>query len=103
MGLSVYLFLALLAAVGLLRLIELRISRRHQESLLAGGAASKLGAPHTVMLGGSICILSAIWFALRLGEIRRVVRPIYVQLGILPEMASGLSGAAELTVPPEPS
>jgi len=38
MGLSVYLYLALLAAVGLLRLIELRISRRHQESLLAGGA-----------------------------------------------------------------
>ena len=41
-------------------------------SLLAGAFASKLGAPHTVMLGGSICMLSAIWFALRLQEIRRV-------------------------------
>src|SRR2546426_12798004 len=45
MGLSVYLFLALLAAVGLLRLIELRISRRHQESLLAGGAVA-VPEPH---------------------------------------------------------
>jgi methyltransferase len=38
MGLSVYLYLALLAAVGLLRLVELRISRRHQVRMLASGA-----------------------------------------------------------------
>jgi methyltransferase len=38
MGLSVYLFLCLLAAVGLLRLVELRISRRNFERLLAAGA-----------------------------------------------------------------
>src|SRR2546426_9963581 len=44
-------------------------------SLLAGGVASKIGAPHTVILGGSISILSAIWFAFRLSEIRRIVRP----------------------------
>jgi hypothetical protein len=29
------------------------------------------------------------------------VRPIYVRLGILPEVASGIANAAELTVPPE--
>jgi len=38
MGLSVYLYLCLLAAVGLLRLIELRVSKRNQERMLAGGA-----------------------------------------------------------------
>src|SRR5207249_8388505 len=38
MGLSVYLYLALLAAVGVLRLVELRISRRHQERMLTQGA-----------------------------------------------------------------
>jgi hypothetical protein len=30
-----------------------------------------------------------------------VVRPIYVRLGILPEVATGLSSAAEASVPPE--
>jgi hypothetical protein len=29
------------------------------------------------------------------------VRPIYVRLGILPEMTAGLANAAELSVPPE--
>ena len=38
MGLIDYLYFALLAAVGLLRLIELRISKRNQAHMLAGGA-----------------------------------------------------------------
>lgn len=38
MGLSVYVFLWLLAAVGLLRLVELRVSRRNFQRLLAAGA-----------------------------------------------------------------
>jgi methyltransferase len=45
MGLSVYLYLALLAAVGLLRLVELRISRRHQERMLTQGAV-RVSEPH---------------------------------------------------------
>ena len=38
MGLSVYLYLVLLAAVGVLRLVELRVSRKHQERMLTQGA-----------------------------------------------------------------
>lgn len=38
MGLIDYLYFALLAAVGLLRLIELRISQQNQKRMLAGGA-----------------------------------------------------------------
>lgn len=38
MGLSVYLYLCLLAAVAVLRLVELRISRRHQQTMVAKGA-----------------------------------------------------------------
>jgi methyltransferase len=45
MGLSVYLYLALLAAVGLLRLVELQISRRHQQRMLAAGAV-RIAEPH---------------------------------------------------------
>jgi MFS family permease len=53
-------------------------------SLLAGGLAHKLGAPHTVMITGSVVILAAIWFATRLPGIREQIRPIYQAMGILP-------------------
>ena len=45
MGLSVYLYLALLLAVAVLRLIELRVSRRHQEKMLTQGAV-RVPEPH---------------------------------------------------------
>lgn len=45
MGLSVYLYLVLLAAVGVLRLVELRISRKHQERMLTQGAI-RVREPH---------------------------------------------------------
>jgi MFS family permease len=70
-------------------------------SLIAGWLSSRIGAAQTLMVGGACCILAALWFASALPAIRSSVRPIYVRLGILPEMASGLASAAELSVPPE--
>ena len=45
MDITVIAFLALLLAVGLLRIFELRVSRRHQQQMIAGGA-SKISEPH---------------------------------------------------------
>jgi MFS family permease len=70
-------------------------------SLIAGWLSSRIGAAQTLLVGGLCCILGALWFASSLPAIRSAVRPIYVRLGILPEMASGLASAAELSVPPE--
>lgn len=70
-------------------------------SLLAGTIAERIGAPRTLMLGGIGCVLGAIWFALSLPALRRDVRPIYVKIGILPEIASGIQLTSELSVPPE--
>jgi MFS family permease len=70
-------------------------------SLIAGSLSQRIGAAETLIVGGLCCIVGALWFARALPEIRRAVRPIYVRLGILPEMASGLANAAELSVPPE--
>jgi MFS family permease len=70
-------------------------------SLMAGFLSQRIGAAHTLMIGGGCCIAGAIWFARALPAIRAVVRPIYIRLGILPEVASGIANAAELTVPPE--
>lgn len=58
-------------------------------SLLAGSVAERIGAPHTLLLGGIGCILGALWFAQSLPALRREVRPIYVKTGILPESVVG--------------
>ncbi|HEX7792743.1 MAG TPA: MFS transporter [Vicinamibacterales bacterium] len=70
-------------------------------SLIAGWLSQRIGAPNALRIGGLCCIGGAIWFASALPSIRKAVRPIYVRLGILPEVASGIANAAELTVPPE--
>jgi len=70
-------------------------------SLIAGWMASRIGPAHTLQVGGVCCLVAALWFARALPAIRAAVRPIYIRLGILPEMAAGLSTAAEVSVPPE--
>src|SRR5262249_45599547 len=70
-------------------------------SLLAGFLADRIGAPATLRVGGTICIAGAVAFGLRLGQLRAQVRPIYVRIGILPEIAEGIQAATELTRPPE--
>jgi MFS family permease len=69
-------------------------------SLLAGTVAERIGAPHTLLFGGIGCILGALWFARSLPALRREVRPIYVKIGILPEIANGIQQSTELSVPP---
>ena len=70
-------------------------------SLMAGGLASSIGAPLTVIIGGGLCMICAGWFAIQLKDIRRQIRPIYVDLGILPEVAAGIQTASMLQTPPE--
>jgi MFS family permease len=52
-------------------------------SLLAGSLAHWLGAPHTVMLTGAVCVLGAGWYTTELPKIRKVMRPIYQEMGLL--------------------
>jgi MFS family permease len=66
-------------------------------SLVAGSLASRIGAPHTVMIGGICCIAGAGWFALQLPALRAIVRPIYIRLGILPEIATAIQHASLLS------
>jgi MFS family permease len=70
-------------------------------SLIAGMVASRIGAPLTLTIGGAICICGASLFALQLPTIRRLIRPIYVQAGIIPEIAKGVQAASALQNPPE--
>jgi MFS family permease len=52
-------------------------------SLLAGVAADRIGAPRTILLGGLACIAAGAWFGSRLPRLRELVRPIYMERGIL--------------------
>jgi MFS family permease len=68
-------------------------------SLLAGTIAARIGATWTIGLGGLACIAAALAFGRRLPVLRRMVRPIYQRLGILPEVARGIQAATHQAAP----
>jgi MFS family permease len=70
-------------------------------SLLAGALAQGVTAPVTIALGGVIVMISAGLFARHIPLFRELVRPIYRQLGIIPEVATGIQAATQLTSSPE--
>ena len=70
-------------------------------SLLAGSLATRIGASHTLLIGGAGCLLGALLFARQLPRLRAIIRPIYVSKGILPEVATGIQAAANPLVPTE--
>ncbi len=59
-------------------------------SLMAGSLASHIGAPHTLIISGICCIAGSLLFLTKLPHIRKKVRPIYVQMGIIREMPTEL-------------
>lgn len=52
-------------------------------SLLAGVLADRIGAPATIVLGGAACIAAGLWLMTALPRLRELVRPIYIERGIL--------------------
>jgi MFS family permease len=71
-------------------------------NLLAGKASDYfgggfVGASRTVLIAGGICIVAAIAFALQLPRLRKAVRPIYTQKGLISSsVANGLETATEV-------
>ncbi|MBA4367545.1 MAG: MFS transporter [Desulfobacterium sp.] len=69
-------------------------------SLLAGAVADRIGTPETLMIGGSCCLVCSIIFMRKLPALRASIRPIYVEKGILSEVALGLESAVQWPRPP---
>ena len=65
-------------------------------SLAAGAVAARIGAPQTILACGIICVFGALAFRRHLPALREIVRPIYVERGILPAVATGLGDTATL-------
>lgn len=60
-------------------------------SLLAGTLAHHFGAPTAVMITGAFCLAGSAWFTTQLKSIRKVMRPIYIEMGIIEgAVASGI-------------
>jgi MFS family permease len=59
-------------------------------SLLAGALAHRFGAPHAVMITGACCVAGSAWFTTQLPAVRAVMRPIYVEMGILQSPAESV-------------
>jgi MFS family permease len=58
-------------------------------SLAGGTLAARIGAPHTLIIGGVLCILGSYIFIKKLPLIREMLRPIYLRKGILSEREEG--------------
>jgi MFS family permease len=65
-------------------------------SLLAGWLAARIGPAWTVAICGVSAAAACGVFAMKLTALRKLVRPIYVEKGIIVEVAKGLNVAAEL-------
>jgi MFS family permease len=53
-------------------------------SLFAGALAHRIGAPHTVIVTGAFCVAGSLWFTFELPKIRALMRPVYLEMGLLP-------------------
>ncbi len=54
-------------------------------SLIAGALAGRIGAKETVLIGGVCCLAGGMIFFRQLPMLRKIVRPIYVDRGIIQE------------------
>ncbi|HOE59412.1 MAG TPA: MFS transporter [Bacteroidales bacterium] len=70
-------------------------------SLLAGGLADLIGVTFTIAVGGICCMIGAALFWQKLPQLRQILHPIYVDMGIIPEVSSGLQTASDPHLPPE--
>jgi hypothetical protein len=57
------------------------------------------GAAITIAGAGALCIAAAGLFGRTLPIIRSIIRPIYMQKGIIPQIAEGLSESNHLDLP----
>ncbi len=66
-------------------------------SLWAGFLAHKMGAAHTLVIGGGACLLGALFFLLEIPRLQELIRPIYIRKGIIQKTLEGVQAAAALS------
>jgi len=64
-------------------------------SLISGWLAKIIGTPATILIGGIATVMGSLIFLRKLPELKLLVRPIYIKMGIIPEVATGIQKASE--------
>jgi MFS family permease len=64
-------------------------------ALLAGWLSDRIGAPLVVHIYSGLALFATLLFLRSLPELRRLVRPIYMKKGIIPEVAMALAMDAQ--------
>lgn len=64
-------------------------------SLFTGLMASHIGAPAALVICGTCCLLGTVLFYKKLPDIRKIVRPIYKEMGMFPPLDEDLMNAAK--------
>jgi MFS family permease len=64
-------------------------------SLISGWLAKILGTPITIIFGAGCCIIGAFIFSRKLPELKKLAHPVYVRMGIIPELATGIQATTE--------
>jgi MFS family permease len=67
-------------------------------SLIIGSLAKLIGTPDSIFICGLSTIIAAFFFYKKLPELKRIVRPVYVKMGLIPEVVSGIQTATEPSV-----
>ncbi|MCU0542774.1 MAG: MFS transporter [Oscillatoriaceae cyanobacterium Prado104] len=52
-------------------------------NLLSGFLANQIGIVNTIIFGGSCCLVGSLFFCKQLPGLRKIVRPMYVQMGLI--------------------
>jgi MFS family permease len=69
-------------------------------SLMAGALAKSIGTRYTILFGGVVTIIGALFFLRKLPGLKVMVHPIYEKMGIIPEVAKGIQKATEQVAEP---
>ena len=69
-------------------------------SLIAGSLAKIIGTPYTILIGGLSSIVGAYFFYRKLPVLKKIVRPVYIRMGLIPEVVSGIQTASEPVIKP---
>ncbi|BAY09211.1 MFS transporter [Calothrix sp. NIES-2098] len=54
-------------------------------NLFFGGLANQIGVNNALLFGGIFCLIGAFIFIKKLPEMRKIVSPIYVEMGLIPQ------------------
>lgn len=64
-------------------------------SLLAGSLAKLIGTPATIFVSGMASVAGALFFLKKLPELKKIIRPVYIRMGVITQAEGGIQSTPE--------